>query len=281
MQHPSFEEDTLFLVFEEDWRLEADDQPRSETTAPAGSHGFFCRGTRPEGRSHYVPRAGMDKDSTSQENVANDLVSFVTQASRCSHGDIVWMTWQPGQGEVKKGITKIKSGAMLLALSVKGAGVVSEAIRTKKIDTYHFDLELLKFVMAHGSKVFSYVFPPLGNYSSHISGCETEYKETPRPSCWDAKWVCPGTRRQQDPQKRDKYLAFPKKSGNPDWLSLVDLEKDYEKLCWKSFWSVPDLPRPDQRRKVSSSADRASSSHEPAASERLDAQPTKDVRLVF
>ena len=283
MLHPSFEPDTLFLVFEEDWRLERDAPapPSEDATESAGSHGFLLRGTRPEGRSHFVPTAGADKVSSDSQNVANDLVSFVTRAARSEHGDIVWMTWQPGQGDVKSGVTKIKSGAMLLAFSVKGADVASEAIRTNKITANHFDIELHRFVLEHGSKLFSYVFPPLGNYSSHVSGCEPEYRDTARPSCWDTKWVCPGTRRSQDTQKRDKYLAFPKKKGNPDWLSLIDLDKEYDDLAWKSFWDVPDSVRPDLRGKKRAAPGSASSSQLPGAFEFPVLEPALDKRLVF
>jgi hypothetical protein len=279
MLHPSFEPDTLFLVFEEDWRLEDDKPSEDVSLVAAASHGFFVRGTHPVGASHYIPTAGMDAKLPEQPSTAADLVALANKASKVGHGDIVWMTWQPGQGEVKKGITKIKSGAMLLSFTVAGARLVSEAISRQQIACTHFDLQLLKFVIEHGSGKFSYIFPPVGNYSMHVSGCEKMYAEEARPTCWSARWCCPGTRRSQDPQKRDKYVCFPKKSGNPDWLSLVDLEKEFDSLCWTSFWDVPGVARPDCRKKQAAS-EAASSSSQSRSSGWKRSQPEEVARSV-
>lgn len=280
MLQSSFEPDTLFLVFEEDWRLEDDKPAENLSVVAAGSPGFFVRGSHPVGASRYMSSAGVDAKSPEQHSTAADLVALANKASRLGHGDIVWMTWQPGQGEVKKGITKIKSGAMLLSFTVAGARLVSDAISKKQIACTHFDLQLLKFVMEHGRQKFSYIFPPIGNYSMHVSGCEKMYAEEPRPSCWTAKWVCPGTRRGQDPQKRGKYICFPKKTGNPDWLSLVDLEKEFDSLCWKSLWDVPGVARPDCRKKPQAASEAASSSSQSHSSWRKRWKPEEVARLV-
>ena len=248
MMHSSFEPDTLFLVFEEDWRISIGEALPPRETVPDDAPGFVVSGLRPLGRNYYIPTAGSYPSKQEHGTVAADLVSIVTKASRANHGDVVWMTWQPGQGEVKKGSTKIKSGAMLIAVSVRGAKTLARAMETKVIKKEHFDLALLSFLKDEGNNFACYVYPPLGNYSSHVSGCEDEYAAEARPSCWDTKWVCQGTRRGDDPSKRDKWLAVPVHKGDAKWVTKFDLDKEYESLEWKTHWSVPGVGRPDKRK---------------------------------
>ena len=248
MMHPSLEPDTLFLVFEEDWRISSEEAVPQTVDVPADAPGFKVHGSRPIGRHHYIPYAGSYPSKQEHGTVVGDLVSIVIKASRADHGDLVWMTWQPGQGDVKRGVTKIKSGAMLIALSVRGAKTISQAMENSSIKKDHFDIGLLRYLEMEGSRFSSYVFPPLGNYSAHVSGCEPHFAVNARPSCWDAKWVCPGTRREDDPQHRDKYLAAITKKGEPKWLGKFDLEREYGALEWVTHWSVPGVVRPDRKK---------------------------------
>jgi len=247
MMHSSFEPDTLFLVFEEDWRITPGPALPPREAVPEDAPGFVVSGLRPVGRNYYIPTAGSYPSKQEHGTVVGDLVSIATKASRANHGDVVWMTWQPGQGEVARGSTKIRSGAMLIALSVRGAKTLAGAME-KIIKKDHFDLALLQFLKDEGNNFACYVYPPLGNDSSHVSGCEEDYAAAARPSCWTTKWVCPGTRRKDDPSKRDKWLAVPVHKGQAKWLTKYDLDKECESLEWKSNWSVPGVGRPDKRK---------------------------------
>ena len=56
----------------------------------------------------------------------------------------------------------------------------------------------------------SYVFPPIGNYVSHVSGCEQGLGV--RPASWQHTWVQEGTRRDvsQEGRRRgsvDRWLV--------------------------------------------------------------------------
>ena len=254
MLHPSFEPDTLFLIFEEDWRLEKPSTFDIEDEGAGKLYGVVLQGTKPVGSNYYIPTAKDSASKSEHGSVVGDLVSVVTKAARLHHGDLVWMTWQPGQGEVKKGSTKIRSGAMLISLSMNGAKALSSAIESGMMPVDHWDQVLLRYLYEKAPNFASYVLPPIGNYCEHVSGCEPEFSESPRPTCWDTKWVCPGTRRSEDPQKRDKWLVVMAKKGQGTWLSKFDLEKDYDALEWKTFWSVPDSIRPDRRTKAAEDA---------------------------
>ena len=114
----------------------------------------------------------------------------------------------------------------------------------------HFDLQL-KYLLADNGRcsqnpfAYCYISPPMGNYSTHPSGCDPKFSEgAGRPSCWQESWCCPGTRRSQDPKIRDKWLCQLTSRGNPDWITKVDVEKDRESLNWKTFWMDSDELRP-------------------------------------
>ena len=258
MLQECFEPDALFLIFEEDWGITNDNVEPPPEQPGGNAPGFMVAGLRPVGRNYYVPTAGAYPSKQEHGTVVGDLVSIITKATRANHGDLVWMTWQPGQGEVPKGSTKIKSGAMLIALSVRGAKTLAEAMDKKIIKREHFDVALLRFLKDESKDFGCYVYPPLGNYSQHVSGCEETYSVTARPSCWTTRWVCPGTRRKDDPSKRDKWLVVPTKKGDSKWLTKFDLDKEYDSLDWRTLWSVPFVGRPDRRKDFVPPADPAS-----------------------
>ena len=110
---------------------------------------------------------------------------------------------------------------------------------------HHFDLELrehLQETKEHGLQG-CYVWPPVGLYAVHPSGCDPTYAGPEgRPADWSAPWVAPGTRRSEDPKKRERYICRFAKGGDK-WVCPVNLDTDDDVLDWKSFWSS-DAPRP-------------------------------------
>jgi len=264
MMQSSFPEDTLFLVFEEDWRLtdtELHEPNACSQFQESGKRGVQVLAGKAIGEVYQEPR--KDQWGRMPEHnagtVVDDLVSYVTAAHRHGKGDIVWLTWQPGQGDKVKRSQSICSGSMLLGISKVGAMRLQEAFAAKELRLGHFDISLLRWLMDgdRGKSFSCYIVPPIGNYKSHLSGCEEHYKDEPRPSCWTSKWVCPGTRKGQDPKQRDKYLAWHTTKGEPEWITLVNLDKDFEELAWRTFWAVPDKLRPDHEllRRVAGASD--------------------------
>lgn len=252
MTQDCIDDDTLFLCFEEDWRLENPetlDCGRIPTTVD-GNPMFRMKDGQPESDRFEFKKRGTDiaKD---EESVVSDLVAFANKAARNRGGDVIWMTWQPGQDDKVHRVNSIRSGAMLIGLSKTGAINLSMALEMEKITPQHWDIGLLKFVKEYGKDWFSYITPPVGNYFEHISSCERSYATKPRPSCWSTRWVCPGTRKSEDPRHRDKYLCFPTEKGDPEWLCKVDLDVEYEDLIWKTCWRVPGVPKPWEEKTAS------------------------------
>ena len=129
-------------------------------------------------------------------------------------------------------------------------GNVTRETKHRFMKLGHFDLQLKYLLTASGRCsqnpfAYCYISPPMGNYSTHPSGCDPKFSDgAGRPSCWQESWCCPGTRSSQDPKNRDKWLCQLTSRGNPDWISKVDVEKDPESLNWKTFWMDSDELRP-------------------------------------
>ncbi len=275
MLSSNFPEDTLFITIEEDWRL-FDEEERDPVPEPtAGQEKSPTLKRKVDGSfvgAHYVEQKKDKRKDAGNSQVLEDIVSFCTAAHRQGKGEIVWLCWQPGQDDASvKRVNSIRSGAMMIAVDVPGARRLWEAFTKGDLHMGHFDCSLHFWLLKNdrGQDFASYLIPPLGNYKHHISGCEKEYATKPRPSCWTTRWVCPGTRRADDPKKRDKWIACHTSKGDPKWLTKVDLEREFESLAWQVFWKVPDQLRPDiawaQRRDSSASASSPSAAEPTAA----------------
>lgn len=284
MLSANFPEDTLFICIEEDWRLsdEEEHDPWPEPTAGQGETPSFAKSADGSyhGAHYFEPRKSTHGRTSENSKVLEDIVSICTKASRFGKGEIVWLCWQPAQDD--KSVTRkasIRSGAMMIAVDVFGARRLSAAFSGGALRRHHFDCSLLNWLKKddQGQEFSCYLYPPLGNYKQHISGCEKNFSSKPRPSCWDTQWVCPGTRRADDPKKRDKWLACHTTEGHPKWLGKVDLEKEFDDLEWRLFWEVPGQLRPDiawaQRGPGAAKASSSACAAEPAAAAAA-AEPT-------
>lgn len=327
MLNEQLDDDTLFLVFEEDWRLHPDGpdtlglnqatdvtgtdldpravllteanavplggaaaaQPRAGHRGRSRDRGASAGTAAPvTGRAQrlpktgaaqpakealgssnfYIPLAGTAAPSAAagSPSVIEDLVSIVTLASRTGCGDLVWLTWQPGQEARPKPVNKIRSGAMLIALTRDAARAILAAVLEGAVPEGHWDNKLLAWLQAGGLARWSYITPPIGNYRSHVSGCERQYATAPRPSCWSYGWCVPGTRRREDPMLRDKWLCVMHARAPMEWKVQVDLDKLFHILDWRVRWAVPGHePNAMTVRRASASAAATSSRTAPAA----------------
>lgn len=114
----------------------------------------------------------------------------------------------------------------------------------------HFDLELVRVLRAGSDPPFPgcYVWPPIGGYEVHPSGCDRNYdNDAGRPAEWTSPWSCPGTRRAEDPKKRHKWLCAFVKTRPVKWLAKVDLDAADRELHWRSWWAGRGArPRPPE-----------------------------------
>ena len=151
------------------------------------------------------------------------------------------MCWQPaGAGQKPTRTGSPTSGTMLVMLSKTGAQHLLQAFDQGTIGEGHFDIALRKWLTQKQEIVgASYLLPPMGNYTAHISGCEQAFATVPRESCWQENWCCPGTRVREDPKKRSKWFCKFSLSGSPAWIDDVNVDSGDE-LTWLSRYDVGD-----------------------------------------
>ena len=176
-----------------------------------------------------------------------DLVRMSICAHRAHRGDIVWACWQPGGAGKEIGdVRRVNSGAMLLMLNPRGADNIAERIdRTARekngpMSPWHFDLALKTWLLdktTNKNMRACYIFPPVGNYTTHTSGCDPTFATGDgRPNCWAENWCCPGTTVAEDPQRRPKRLmSWNGDKGYEEVGSAVvdvDMVGHHEWLSW-------------------------------------------------
>ena len=198
-----------------------------------------------------------------------DLVRIATVAHRQKVGDLIWATWQPcGAGKTPARSTTISSGAMFLMMTPKGAAMVSDNMQLLGDDGKvvhgtedsvmkpgHFDVSLKAFLLEHGRDKgdaaipYCYIYPPMGNYTTHPSGCDMSFAEGEgRPSCWEEKWCCLGTKKSHDPKNREKYFAQLTYKGEPVWIGKFDVGLLPDCWDWHTLWTgtTSTPPRPNK-----------------------------------
>ena len=259
MADPRWEPDTLFLVAEEDFRFE-DPTGLSGTSSSAGATPPRMRvraepaaaqdlrpGQRAEGQWYTIPAQAPASAFQHPTDELCDLVAMCGQAHRAGRGHVIWLCWQPGGAGYKPARTgSIKSGAMLMAVSHHGAQQLAAGVRSGEIGKGHWDVHLLRYLQAHQRSLgASYVQPPVGNYTTHQSGCDMSLMTgVGRLSCWDEKWCVPGTRPAHDSKRRQRWICGFAKTGPPEWLQAVTDPDVSPHSMWRSFWVYPDVPPP-------------------------------------
>ena len=130
--------------------------------------------------------SAADYDNLAPE--VKDLVRMSKKAHMVGRGHLMWMCWQPcGAGSKPQRTNSISSGTMLLMVTPRGAGILHRLFQGDPVlgtlKPGHFDIELKAWLEKgdNAQKMGAcYVTPPVGNYSTHQSGCDATF-------C-DGKW---------------------------------------------------------------------------------------------
>ena len=217
---PQLPPDTLFLVFEGDFRFSKEHSvvcaAHEEAAAPTGwsgppartnrgaappsSEGASSASVQPRGRGRG---AGKGKGSPvlpwhmrltpqtppAHEQLNNRLlqatVGLVTHAAQQDHGNLVWLAW-----DLKTSKEAPAAGTTLVAVAKRAA---AQLLLLMKAETHprHFDNWLADGLKTGGSQEWQelrasscYLWNPVGGYQAHVSGCE---KNLLRTEAWD-KW---------------------------------------------------------------------------------------------
>jgi hypothetical protein len=224
---------------------------------------LFCiLGLAKAGTWHELPMKGSATDFDNISPEVKDLVRMSKKAHMVGRGNLMWMCWQPcGARKKPLRVNSISSGTMLLMVTPRGAGMLHQLFQGGPVlgtlKPGHIDV-VLKSWLEKGDNAgimgACYLTPPLGNYTTHQSGCDRSLSTgVGRLSCWSEPWVCRGTRVVQDPKKREKWFASWTKKGDPVWL--VKASVDDKSLDWTSFWAgsstnQPTLRTPEERRLI-------------------------------
>ncbi len=257
-----FPGDTLFLVFEEDFRFErpeeefksAEDLQASRSKLPANVALDFARTL-----DEFPPPEQQRLDHGIFQNIRKqpakvweagvsdyllDCVRLATAAHRAKRGDIMWCGWVPGHpGSKPDRPCSIGFGSHFLMVSKTGMlrlGADFLEHDSLKLPG-HIDLALKQYLIQCSKDVGgSYFWPAIGNYTAHVSGCSRKHFDSVRPHGWDDKWTRQGTRKAHDLEDRQTWLCGWQAKGAVEWLKQLRIENgEYDE--WRSFWGL-DVP---------------------------------------
>ena len=221
---------------------------------------------------YEIPNKGDAASFDNTPKEVKDLVRISVKAKACGRGDVVWLCWQPcGANDTPQRVDRISSGTMLVLVTPAGARMLKTLLDGTSshgsIPRNHFDVGLKEWCSKEDNAArlkMCYLVPPLGNYTTHQSGCDPTFaKGAGRPSCWNCDWVCRGTREDEDEKKREKWLCSPRKKGQPLYLKRCRITDNVAE--WTSYWAGDGEPpqfRPANERKPMKKKPAADSSRE-------------------
>ena len=205
-----------------------------------------------------------------------DLIAYCNVAAR-KKKDLVWFGWQPGNaGADVKHVDRFCSGAMCIAISKSGASKVYADMIAGHRDlksANHWDIVLKKYLSSTQSDWYCYITPPIGGYTAHITGCAPEEFVSAggvRPSIWNSKWACTGTREDHDWQDkpRAKWLCSFTKNGYCNYLEPISVQVPDEDVIWKSWRQSDEFPNVALGASSAGATGSGSAASEPPLSQR-------------
>ena len=258
MMDEYWDADTVFFVFEDDFRFDNDppvpvshmDAYAQETMSTGSTSAFTPRNVevsksqqRVKGQWFEIPTRTPAEGGRRR---IDDLMHYMIQAYQKGCGNIVWMSWQPGEaGGKPKRTFAPSSGSLLWGITPAGARSICDAMKRGDVPPGHIDIQLKHWLcrVCHDVKACCIV-PPIGNYRTAVSGTESATKKQKqdwvREACWNDSWCCPGTTKSEDPQKRSKFLVWLTAKGPPSYHhELRDPEADPD-LKWHTYELRPE-----------------------------------------
>ena len=276
-----FDADTLFIIFEEDFRFtpvigdpawthehrkdtsnvamsricgrtptaEAASSTSSAAAAPS-SHNKIPKTTAVEPTAHpkvadkYVIRPRASGEAWKHTSMfLRDLVGYATLAHRQGRGDFMFMGWQPHGSGDSAGAKQVRfrSGTMLTMVSQEGFlrlardWDINDALKHPG----HVDLCLKKYWSQPENNRVSYISPPIGGYTSHLSGTSKEFFAKERPTIWMEAFACPGTRRCHDwedaPRGREKWFCTFTTQGKCHFMGAANVDVPDHSVIWHTW----------------------------------------------
>ena len=194
---------------------------------------------KPESRFHATASRGSsnleDEENEGFSSNLADLVRWATVAHRQGMGNLVWVGWCPAKDKR----SRLSNGSHCVMVSKTGLSHMTKAFFEGKIRRGHIDL-VLKEWLSTGSTAARvgacYVFPTMGGFTAHASGCDPfnfGEEKGGRPSNWKKDNPALGTRTATDPSQRGKWLIqWAEKTTDRVWKGCPD-DKDLVQAKWK------------------------------------------------
>lgn len=168
-----------------------------------------------------------------------DIVRICTAAHRDGRrGGLVWLGWDGANAQGKK--RKPVHGALAFGITSLTARLMLQEFDL--FEFRHFDLALIDVLMrniagARDRWGASYVWPSIGHYVGHISGCEVGLGW--RLPEWEKSWIQEGTRKESREHHHRCVMGFT--PSGLDYGAEIRLEEGFDDgLHWKTAWAVPE-----------------------------------------
>ena len=239
--------------------------------------GFYRRRRKP---------TGAELQNVSQE--LEDLVKICTIAHRQHAGGLVWLSWCGAEGKAGRK-TAPMHGSTLVAVASWFAREL--LLNFNKLEFKHFDIALRNVLQKPPADwtwcEASFVYPSIGHYCEHVSGCEEGLGW--RASSWNCTWCQGGTRKDPaDPNQAHRSLHKFCEKGQPPQLASIVLPEpawEDEDLRWLTLSSDLESLSPQRSKEPgagtaagSAAASSAGSAQQPpsaAPGRRVGADPKR------
>lgn len=156
------------------------------------------------------------------------LVQIMNQAQRIGRGNFVWLCWQPNSSKQKQ---QPSWGTSLVGITMAGAQYMKHLFEKETPD--HIDKVFFRWFrdetlnLQNPKKLgASFVFPSVGHFQSHESGCCPEMGV--REGIWEQTYLLQGVK-PIDPEKKRWLGEFVTKGVTP-WL--MELKFDHPDCTW-------------------------------------------------
>jgi len=261
MLDSQFSEDTVFLVFEEDWRMFAGfpeilEQLRSEDVEEvASAHADHSGNTSSQHQEEEVfnmknvpmPAKGRAKPN----RFLMDMVAAVNTARRYQVGDFVWLSWMCERKVTAQWPARPAYGSTLVSVSKAGARFLhQEMLSDKNTAETHIDVWMSKkmyhLASLHPSQQAigaSFARPTYGAFDAHASGCQPNIGV--RQTQWHVQHVQQGTRPDDDAKGLTrKIVKWPRYNDTADKEQTFDVNLSCSATgWWISFTNEPSITK--------------------------------------
>ena len=188
----------------------------------------FAPGPDEDLLTHERPRKLQKGEPAVISPYLAELLQVCTAAHRKQMGGMIWLSWD---GACKKG-SKIKPSHALTAIAIRATVATDMLLCSSEFEKGHFDVQLRNMLMDKEKNwaqkwEASFVYPCIGHYVDHESGCE---KNLYRKGTWGKSWVQGGVK--PDRGQNDRWLCD-YTGGDTQWKFKLDFTD--ASLTWKTL----------------------------------------------